>query len=306
MIKVIGKDGNDYTLTKHQLGFLQVTPIPEVKTLNEYYAQKYYQNPTVATYALNYSKEELELQTLACDITEIIYDEQFPNKEKSLYDIGCGEGFFMQGLMNKGWKVYGVDYSLAGIEKHNPRVAEFVSIGDAVADIEKCIANNQKFNLVNLGNVLEHVTDPIWLLQKIQTLLLPEGILRIVVPNDNSALQELLFQQGACSYDWIHPPDHLSYFNFHNLTNVLDATGYEVVKMLGDFPVELFLSNENSNYIKDKSKGKAAHKSRVDVSSLIAKTGTDNYIKWSEGIAAASIGRTCIAFSIKKLNDGLL
>jgi 2-polyprenyl-3-methyl-5-hydroxy-6-metoxy-1,4-benzoquinol methylase len=300
MIKITGKDGNKYELIKHELGFLQVSPIPNVSELNAYYAQKYYQNPTVATYSLSYSSDELQLQQEVCKMTNQLFDIQFPNANKSLYDIGCGEGFFMQGLMDCGWIVYGVDYSIAGIEQHNPRVAPYVSIGDAITDVDALIVGQKRFNLINLGNVLEHVPDPIGLLEKIQKLILPEGLLRIVVPNDSSELQKLLQQKGALNFEWVHPPDHLSYFNFDNLPPVLEATGFKVVNMLADFPIELFLTNEYSNYIQDLSKGKAAHASKVMVSKLIYQRGLNNYIKWAEGLAAAGIGRTCIVFASLK------
>jgi SAM-dependent methyltransferase len=206
----------------------------------------------------------------------------------------------MKGLMDLGWTVYGVDYSSAGIQKHNPSVMPFVKIGDALENIEECIRKKIFFSMINLGNVLEHVPDPILLLKKIQKLLLSDGILRIVVPNDNSEIQDLLLHQSASNYEWVHPPDHLSYFNFENLRAILKYTGYKVFKMLGDFPIELFLTNKHSNYVKNKSKGKAAHNSRVLISNLIFKKGNNNYIKYSEGLAAAGIGRTCIAFSVKE------
>lgn len=300
MNKIIGKDGNKYELIKHELGFLQVSPIPNVTELNAYYAQKYYQNPSVASYSLNYSDDEIQLQSEVCKMTNQLFEVQFPNANKSLYDIGCGEGFFMQGMMECGWIVHGVDYSIAGIEKQNPKVAPYVNIGDAISDVDAYIQVQRRFNLINLGNVLEHVPDPITLLQKIQKLLLPEGLLRIVVPNDSSGLQELLQNQGSLNYEWVHPPDHLSYFNFDNLPLVLEATGFKVVNLFADFPIELFLTNEHSNYIKDRSKGKAAHASRVMISKLIYQRGLDKYIKWSEGLAAAGIGRTCIAFASLK------
>ena len=74
--------------------------------------------------------------------------------------------------------------------------------------------------------------------------------------------------------------------------------------MLSEFPIELFLTNDHSNYIIDRSKGKAAHESRVIISKLIYQGGLDKYIKWSEGLAAAGIGRTCIAFAVK--NSGII
>lgn len=299
-MKVTGKDGNEYTLKRHPLGYLSVFPVPEVDALNDYYAQKYYQNPSVATYALQYSEDELTLLMLACRVTNQLYENQFPGKNKSLYDIGCGEGFFMKGLLDMGWSVCGVDYSIAGIEKHNPEVAQYVKTGDAILDIEEKAASQQKFHLINLGNVLEHVIDPLALLKKISRLLLSDGMLRIVVPNDNSALQNILVKQKMASFEWVHPPDHLSYFNFDNLPAVLEATGYKVSQMLGDFPIELFLTNEYSNYVTDRTKGKVAHQSRVMISNLIAEKGLQNYIHWSTGLAAAGIGRTCICFAVKK------
>lgn len=297
MLKIIGKDGKNYELHKHKLGFLQVFPIPKKSDLSEYYSQKYYQNPTVATYSTQYSLDELYLHYETCKLTNYLYESTFPNTTKSLFDIGCGEGFFMSGLMDLGWSVSGVDYSRAGVEKHNPSVAPFVIIGEAFDAIDVCIREQKRFSLVNLGNVLEHVPDPIILLEKIKTLLLPEGILRVVVPNDNSNLQELLYKKGLLNHEWAHIPDHLSYFNFDNLPVVLDATGFKVLNMLADFPVELFLFNEHSNYIHANYKGKAAHLSRVMISKLIYERGMVNYLKWSEGLAASGIGRTCIAFA---------
>jgi hypothetical protein len=94
MIKIKGKDGNKYELIKHELGFLQVSPIPKVSDLNAYYPQKYHQNPTVSTYALSYSDDELQLQSLPCKMTNHFFEVQFPNTNITLYDIGCGEGFF--------------------------------------------------------------------------------------------------------------------------------------------------------------------------------------------------------------------
>jgi hypothetical protein len=47
--------------------------------------------------------------------------------------------------MDCGWATYGVDCSIAGIEKHNPRVAPFLTIGDAISDIDVCIEGQKQF-----------------------------------------------------------------------------------------------------------------------------------------------------------------
>ena len=65
---------------------------------------------------------------------------------------------------------------------------------------------------------------------------------------------------------------------------------------MGDFPIELYLLNKNSNYIKNRDLGKDAHLARVKMSNFISARGVEAYIKWSEGLAAAEIARTCIFF----------
>ena len=299
MINIKGKDGKYYNIKRHELGFLYVDPPPASEILESYYSQKYYQDPDVATYSIAYTNDEIDFFDYTGKIADYLFESNFPKSKKCLYDVGSGEGFFLKSLKNLGWEVSGVDFSNTGIERNNPELLPYVRIGDAAKDIELQIKNKSKFNLINLDNVLEHVTDPVKLLENLSKILSSNGFIRIEVPNDNSKLQEMLKSKGSLNYEWVHPPDHLSYFNFDNLPLLLEATGFKVVNMLADFPIELFLTNEHSNYIIDRTKGKAAHESRVMISKLIYQRGLDKYIKWSEGLAAAGIGRTCIAFAIK-------
>ena len=68
--------------------------------------------------------------------------------------------------------------------------------------------------------------------------------------------------------------------------------------MLEEFLIELFLTNELSNYIKNSSKGKATYENRFMISKLIYQIGSDKYIKWSK--VSAAVGRTFIAFASLK------
>jgi SAM-dependent methyltransferase len=291
------KYGNiEFTLRKHKIGFFQVDPMPTEVELEEYYSKKYYQNPTVASYALEYSLEELKLHQVACDVTDMIYNQEQRVGKKSLFDIGCGEGFFLKGMQSLGWDIAGTDYSSSGVKKHNSEINQFVTYGNAINDINSRLDEKLKYSLLNLGNVLEHVLDPVGLLTKIKPLISKDGLLRIVVPNDASDFQQMLKNLGCAEYDWIHPPDHISYFNFQTLKNLIEYCGYELVNKMGDFPIELYLLNKNSNYIKNRDLGKDAHLARVKMSNFISERGIEAYIKWSEGLAAAEIARTCIFF----------
>ena len=46
-----------------------------------------------------------------------LHSENFPEKEKSVFDLGCGNGVTAQFLAEKGYGVTGVDPSVEGISR---------------------------------------------------------------------------------------------------------------------------------------------------------------------------------------------
>jgi 2-polyprenyl-3-methyl-5-hydroxy-6-metoxy-1,4-benzoquinol methylase len=284
-----------FNLKQHNLGYYYIHPAPNEIELQKYYSEKYYQESTVSTYSKKYTEEELKCLKIDAQLTEYIVKNHSELKTKKLLDIACGEGFFMQNILELDWEVLGTDYSSAGIENHNSTLINKVLIGkleDILIGLEE---SNQQFTLLNLGNILEHVLDPIKLLIKCKNLLFEGGILRVKVPNDFSELQLLLNEKGLTNSEWVHPPDHLSYFNFKSLRNLVNSLGFEVIVELGDFPIELYLLNKNSNYFMS-ADGKEAHNARIIVSNLVWNQGIENYLKWSEGLSSSNLSRSCIFY----------
>ena len=109
----------------------------------------------------------------------------------------------MKGMKDIGWKIYGTDYSKAGLERFNPDLLENVMIGDLEYCLKHYESNNIRFDFINLGNILEHVVDPIDLLQKCKVLLAKSGVLRVKVPNDFSELQLSLVDNNLANENWI-------------------------------------------------------------------------------------------------------
>ena len=62
---------------------------------------------------------------------------------------------------------------------------------------QKLSENEEKFDLIWLGNVLEHVLDPVDLLLKLRRLVTPLSIVIVTVPNDGNEYQEMLLEEGA-------------------------------------------------------------------------------------------------------------
>jgi SAM-dependent methyltransferase len=83
-------------------------------------------------------------------------------------DFGCGDGKFLNRLKARGWETYGIEPSSdAAFRKHR-------RLTDVPAD--------QSFDFVVLNHVLEHVLDPLEVLQRLAGSLRDGGVLFVSTP----------------------------------------------------------------------------------------------------------------------------
>lgn len=292
----------NFEIKQHEYGYFSVCNLPTQEALEIYYSNKYYQDESVQ-YAHTYSTEELRYFLINPKIAEYVFHDKYTIAKNSLLDVGTGEGFFANYFYQNGWEVSTLDYSINGIQRHNPALVPTLMQGDVFKSLETLTDNNRTFNLINLSNVLEHVIDPIKLLEQLKSLLNEQSLLRISVPNDYSNFQTFLLKKGYTTNTWLCPPDHLHYFTFESLGNLLRALDYEIVLSMGEFPIELFLSNAASNYIKNREHGKYAHQSRIEVSNFLFDQGIDQYIDYYKASANIGLSRQVVIFARKKEND---
>jgi 2-polyprenyl-3-methyl-5-hydroxy-6-metoxy-1,4-benzoquinol methylase len=98
----------------------------------------------------------------------------------SLLDVGCGNGDFLLRMRSFGWQVAGVDPDPTAVACARDRGLEVFQ--GTIADIPVIPG----YDVITLNHVIEHVSDPVKLLQDCQRRLLPSGRLVIVTPNLNS------------------------------------------------------------------------------------------------------------------------
>lgn len=279
-----------------QHNVIMVDPLPSKEELKSYYENQYYQTADGknTTYDDVYTEEEIKHKYLEAEIAIEALKVKFEPKTTnlSLVEFGCGEGFFLEQAAQCGWQVRGVDFSKYGIEKWHPQLLDQCEVGDSYVFIENYRKNNEKFDICVLRNVLEHVLDPNFLLAELKKILKPGGILLITVPNDFSDLQKLATSLGHIDQEfWFSPPDHLYYFNTKNIIPFMDDQALKVVDMYSSFPVDFFLFHPGSNYIKDKTNGKAAHFARIYLDLLISAAGISQMLELYRALAKCGIGR---------------
>jgi 2-polyprenyl-3-methyl-5-hydroxy-6-metoxy-1,4-benzoquinol methylase len=287
----------DPRLRCHPLGFLQLLNPPSQEELSEYYAKIYYQTEQ-ASYRHTYPPLELEVIGLRIKHrVEQALSLRDSNQPGRFLDVGCGEGFLLAALSEMGWDVLGIDFSVAGVQAMNPQMAKYVSQGDVFELLNTLISVGEAYDLVWLGNVLEHVLDPVALLRSLRQIVSDDGVLIVVVPNDGNAYHENLFEEGLIDRRWwIAIPDHISYFTKESLINTAIATDWLCPKIQGDFPIDLFLSHPGSNYVNDPSKGSDAHKARLRLEKLIFQAGDEAVNQFYTALAGVGLGRDLIAF----------
>jgi 2-polyprenyl-3-methyl-5-hydroxy-6-metoxy-1,4-benzoquinol methylase len=281
----------DYKIVLNEkYGFYQVSPSPTPKELDEYYNSNYYDN---GTYAVSYSENELIQKLLPAHEISFLLN----GKKGKVLDIGCGEGFVINQLLSEGWDVTGLDFSLDGVKRHFPHLADKVIQGDIYKSLEELINNKIKFDVIVCNNVLEHVIDPLTFLSRFKSLCHEETVIRIQVPNDFSWLQQAMKRDGMIKNEyWVSAPAHLSYFNNESLRLVLESFDYKIVDFLGDFPIELFLLNEKCSYNLNNYLGPFAHNSRLYFDVNLYRTSIEKFIAFRRGCGESGVCRNLIAY----------
>jgi len=263
-------------------GFKHIYPYPSEDELSEFY-QKHYHAPTKGG---NYLTKVEGLNSIL---------ENKPNK--TILDIGCSDGECLSYFQKDGWETFGIEPSESESELARKRGIKVVT--DTFENALKRYIG--KYDAVMLGSVLEHHPNPIRICRKVHDNLLNKGgALCVQVPNEFNEFQLAFVENSKKNMWWIAPPAHLNYFSFKSLANLLENTGFEVVSMEGDFPMELFLL-AGMDYVGNESLGKKAHKMRCNFEAVLDGTGRSALKRqFYKSLAELGLGRVIIMFARKR------
>lgn len=106
---------------------------------------------------------------------------RLPGSRSKLLDFGCGNGAFMVAAHAAGFDVSGIEYTADGIASVRR------ATGLPVDDLHSAISKGTRFDVVHLGDVLEHVPQPFDLMRTLERLLAPDGLFFIEGPLQNNA-----------------------------------------------------------------------------------------------------------------------
>lgn len=213
----------------------------------------------------------------------------------NLLDIGCGNGTFLRafGARNPKWRMTGLE-----LDSRNQQVIESIP-GVAGLHVGSIESLQDRFDLIVLIHVLEHIPHPMNYLRSLSGRLSPGGLLLIEVPNLEKSPFDILVA------------DHCTHFTSEILQGVVASAGFEILAKAADFvPKELSLlaqhpggdgnksASQNEPMIWERVQGKGAKVAISQITWLQNLLQKGQEIKGQVGIFGTAISSTWLAASL--------
>ena len=136
---------------------------------------------------------------------------------KSILDFGCGCAGFLMQAKKLASTCCGVEPNKSFQEHYNKIDIQVFPNIDSIDKI---------FDIIFMFHVLEHIEDPINLLQKLKSLLNANGRLIVKVPSSDDALLTLYNNNGFSHFTYWSP--HLFLYNQKTLADLMKKSGFEI------------------------------------------------------------------------------
>ncbi len=217
-----------YTLLHNESLDLLITH-PQPEDLSIYYESEDYISHTDANNSFKDKVyQRVKKRTLQKKLRQI---NKYRVQNPTLLDVGCGTGDFLLVAEQDGWQVTGIELNQNAISLAKGKLqstAFFESLFNPSLE-------GQKFDVITLWHVLEHLENTPQILSRLRSLLQPNGIIIIAVPNFKS-FDAKYYQQYWAAYD---VPRHLYHFSKKSITNLCTMQSLTVIKSQG-MPYDAF------------------------------------------------------------------
>jgi 2-polyprenyl-3-methyl-5-hydroxy-6-metoxy-1,4-benzoquinol methylase len=199
----------DYTVTKEQFtiknckncGFKLTSPRPTAAEIGKYYdSEDYISHSNTSAGLINKIYHLVKRRAIQQKIHLI---EGLNPHSKNILDIGCGAGSFLKEISEAGWNAKGVEPSekIRNFCKNDLRLE--------VYDENYLEKTADRFSVITMWHVLEHVHGLNQRIDEIYRLLTPGGYAVIAVPNYQSA-DAKKYKEYWAAFD---VPRHLYHFS---------------------------------------------------------------------------------------------
>ena len=174
--------------------------------------------------------------------TRWIEKEKTGNLE--LLDIGCGNGHFLHACQKAGWKISGMELDPVTAARAETMLG--IDIYSSIKNIPK----SEKFNLISLWHVLEHVYELEEYFMFFKSQIAKEGVLLLALPNSKS-FDAHHFKEYWAAYD---VPRHVYHFEPSTIASLAKKHGFKLKSTRGQIFDSFYISLLSHEYKTGKKK----------------------------------------------------
>ncbi len=156
-------------------------------------------------------------------LNEIVRTFEPYRHSNRLLDVGFGAGAMLKIGHEKGWKVYGLEFSNLAVRQAIENGFTNVIEGD-IFDVP---FKDDFFDVIVATEIIEHLPDPFLFLNQAHRLLSPGGLLYITTPNSRGLSSKIL----GLNWSVVQMPEHLNIFSPLSIRLALKSCGFLKIKM---------------------------------------------------------------------------
>ncbi len=210
-------------------GIIFLHPRPAAEELKQLYSAEYFEGGDFRCGHEGDYSDPATLEKMADPglLTEI----KAMTEGRRFLEIGCAGGAFLNAARESGFQVHGVELSEEACRIARKTFGLQVFAGE-LADAR---FPDRSFDVVFMGDVLEHLGDPLAAIREVRRVLDRGGILVVAVPSQTNTLFSRI---GFFTYEVLGksatvalPPYHLFEYRTRSLRYLLRTCGFEIVRL---------------------------------------------------------------------------
>lgn len=194
-----------------QCGMVYNNPQPNPEALLQIY--KKVEDP------LYLEESEARERTFKCSLDQL---HRFIRPPGRLLDVGCYTGVFMKTAAAEGWEVEGIELSSWAAD-----IARKTGGGTVYeTPLEQLSIPNERFDLITLWDVIEHLSHPSDMIKNVNRLLKPGGVVAFSTHMVDSLAVRLMGKRYPFFMEM-----HVAHFSKATAGRMLEAQGFDLLKI---------------------------------------------------------------------------
>ncbi len=209
---------------------VSIWPRPSDQEIQEMYEAEYFQGSDAKTHHMEVSYIDLLQQG---DYVDGLKKIKHYCQSGNVLDVGCATGNFLYVLKQNGYGVKGIELSKFASEYGREKFGiDIINKPYSKELLNKELPENH-FDVVMMGDVLEHFTNPTEAIQLTNRILKTGGVALIQLPGTlnllSSKLAFLIFRLIGSQKTMYIPPFHLTEFNAKTARHMLKQCGFSKI-----------------------------------------------------------------------------